>query len=136
MGGMRRLFGEPEREPALGAALRSLEQAAPEPDADMLRRKIAVAARPRLMALASHEPRWWELLSVWGRLAVPLGLAVAVVGVLLMPSSRELSVSTDSPDTGSDTTLLAALSSEAGGRVANLIAPASQDWLLEQAISR
>jgi hypothetical protein len=134
---MTRLFGEPERDPELAAALRSLEQAALEADADVLRRRIAAAARPRLVAIASHEPRWWELLSVWGRLAVPLELAVAVAGVLLMPSSRELSASPDYPDAGSDTTLvLAALSAEAGGQVANLIAPASQDWLLEQAISR
>ncbi len=135
---MKRLFGEPERDPELAAALRSIEQAPLEADTELLRRRIAAAARPGLAALATPA-RWWDFLSAWGRLAVPVGLAVALAAVLLMPFSGEVNVSPspDYADTGSDTTLvLAAFSGSSGGQLANLIAPASHDWVLEQAISQ
>jgi hypothetical protein len=68
---------------------------------------------------------------------VPIGLAVALAAVLLMPFSTEMRVSPDQADTGSDTTLvLAAFSGNSGGQLANLIAPASHDWVLEQAVSQ
>jgi hypothetical protein len=136
---MKRLFGEPERDAELAAALRSIEQAPVESGSDLLHRRIAAAARPGLAALATPAPRWWELLSAWSRLAVPVGLAVALAAGLLMPSSGEMrvSLSPDYQDTGSDTVLVvAAFSEEAVGQLANFIAPASHDWVLEQAISQ
>jgi hypothetical protein len=136
MGRMKRLLGEPERDAELSAALRNIEQAPLHADNDMLRRRIVAAARSRLAALAAPAPHWWELVSSWSRVAVPVGLALAITAVLLMPFGMETSTSAAGADAGDSTLVLAAFSEGSGGQLANLIAPASHDWLLEQAISR
>lgn len=136
MGRMKRLFREPERDAELADALRRIERP-PLDETSLLRRRIAAAARPGLALLATPAPPWWELLTGWGRLAVPVALAVALAAVLLMPFSNENDASPIYSVAGADTTLvLAAFSEGAGGQLANLIAPVSHEWLLEQAISQ
>jgi hypothetical protein len=129
------LFREPERDLRLGQALRQVEAAAG--DADRLHRRITAAARARLAAVPAPAPRWWEWIDRWTPVAVPLGLAVAVAGALLLPGSGELSLSRSaSAELAADSALVtAAFSDQLGGEIAaGLIAPGGDEWLLEQAV--
>jgi hypothetical protein len=134
------LFREPPHDPALAAALRGLEAESPSGDADFLRRRIMSAAAPKLRQLRSPAPRWWEWISRWMPVALPVGLAVSLAAGLLLPSSGDLAnVASSSSDAGADSTLVIAAFSEAsaGGELAaHLVAPASGDWLFEQAVSQ
>lgn len=135
---MSRVFGKPERDPELGEALRRIEASWPVSDDEALRRRILVAARPRLARLRTPAPRWWELLTGWTRVVVPVGLAASLAAGLLVrgSSANHTSYATDM---GSDSTLVMAAFSEpfAGGQLAaELITPESNDWLLQQAISQ
>ena len=131
------LFREPERDPRLGQVLRQLE-ATPD-DADRLRQRITAAARARLANARVPAPRWWEWIDRWIPVAVPVGLAVSVAGALLLPGSGELSVSRSvSAELVADSALVtAAFSDQLGGELAaGLIAPESDEWLLEQAVTQ
>ena len=131
------LFREPERDPRLGEALRQLE-ATPD-DADRLRYRITAAARARLANARAPAPRWWEWIDRWIPVAVPVGLAVSVAGALLLPSSGDLSVSRSaSAELVADSALVtAAFSDQLGGELAaRLIAPETDEWLLEQAVTQ
>jgi hypothetical protein len=134
------LFREPPRDPALAAALRGLEAEPSNSDADVLRRRIVSAAAPTLRQLRSPAPRWWEWISQWMPVALPVGLAVSLAAGLLLPSGGDLvNVASSSTDAGADSTLVIAAFSEAstGGELAaHLVAPASGDWLFEQAVSQ
>jgi hypothetical protein len=137
---MSRLFGEPRRDPELGAALRRIESASPTGDAEVLRRRILTAARPRLVGLGTRAPHWWEWISGWMRIALPVGLAASFVAGLLLPRSGEMALlSSYTTETGADSTLIVAAFSEPSARgqlAAHLIAPEGSDWLLEQALTR
>jgi anti-sigma factor RsiW len=140
MDGMNWLFREPERDSTLGDALRQM-QSVPEPgDADALRRRIIAAARPALGRLGSRAPKWWEWISGWTRIAVPVGLAAAVAaGLLVQGSISAGNAGVSSTDMGSDSTLVFAAFSEpaAGSQLTGyLIAPDGNDWLLEQAVGQ
>jgi hypothetical protein len=134
------LFREPPHDPALAAVLRDLEAESPGGDADVLRSRIVNAAAPKLIQLRSPAPRWWEWISHWMPVALPVGLAVSLAAGLLLPSAGDLvNVASSSADAGADSTLVIAAFSEgsAGGELAgHLVAPASGDWLFEQAVSR
>lgn len=134
------LFREPPHDPALAAALRGLETESLGGNADVLRRRIVNAAAPKLRQLRSPAPRWWEWISHWMPVALPVGLAVSLAAGLLLPSAGDLvNVASSSADAGADSTLVIAAFSEAsaGGELAaHLVAPASGDWLFEQAVSQ
>jgi anti-sigma factor RsiW len=137
---MSRLLGEPERDPRLGDMLRRLETASEPGAAEELRRRIMAAARPRLGELRVPSPRWWELISGWTRLAVPVGLAASLAaGMLVRSSVTAAGIGSYATDLGSDSTLVLSAFSEpaSGGQfAAQLMAPEGDDWLLEQAVTR
>jgi hypothetical protein len=137
---MKWLLGEPGRDPELAAALGRTD---PVPDAarsEDLRRRIMARARPILAEIDLPTARWWEWPSAWVRIAVPIGLAASLAAGLLLPRSSEMaSLGTSTAEAGADSTLLLAAFSEPSTRgqvTAPLIAPESNDWLLEQALNR
>jgi hypothetical protein len=140
---MKWLFQEPERDPALGAALRSLDPAAPAGEDDLLRQRIVAAARPTLGRLRSPAPRWWEWISRWMPVAVSAGVVAAFAAGLLLPSSGDLvSAAASTANAGADSSLViaafsAADSSDMPDDVAgSLVAPGEGDWLFQEAVSR
>jgi hypothetical protein len=136
---MNWLFGEPSRDPRLGAALRQLE-AGSQRDDTQLRQQILAAAAPQLTELRSGQPPWWEWISRWVSVAVPLGLAASLVAGLILPQAEELTpASSYSAELVSDSTLLTAAYSESPGGsqlAAHLVAPGEGDWLLEEAVTQ
>jgi hypothetical protein len=139
MDGMKNVFREPSRDPLLGNALREIEGKLEIRDAHVLRQRIVSAARRRLEELGTREPRWWELLSTWSKLAVPIGLVASLGAGILLQRTAETDLQLNSSEMGSDSTLvLAALSEPAAGSLftGHLIAPAGYDWLLRQAVGR
>jgi hypothetical protein len=134
------LFRDPPHDPALAAALRGLESESPGVDTDFLRRRILNAAAPKLRQLRSPGPRWWEWMSRWMPVALPVGLAASLAVGLMLPSANDLvNVAYSGADAGADSTLVIAAFSEAaaGGELAaHLVAPASGDWLFEQAVTQ
>jgi hypothetical protein len=137
---MRWLLGEPDRDPKFAAALR---RADPEPDparGEELRRRIMARARPRLAELQLPTGHWWDWLSGWVRIALPIGVAAGLAAGLLLPRNVETdSLGSTTAEAGADSTLIAAAFSEpsAGGQVAaHLIAPESNDWLFEQVLTQ
>jgi hypothetical protein len=136
---MKNVFREPSRDPLLGSALRKIEDAMEIRDVHALRQRIVWAARLRLAELAGSRPRWWELLSTWSKVAVPIGLAASLAAGILLQGSAETVLQPNSGDMGSDSTLvLAALSEPAAASLftGHLIAPAGYDWLLRQAVGQ
>lgn len=137
---MKHLFREPTRDPELGAALRRIDPVSGLGDDEPVRRRILAAARGRLNDLRSPFPTLWEIMSGWVRATALLGLAAGLVAALLVPGSGELTWNpTYSLDRGTDSTLvLAALSERNAGGLpgAALAEPESDDWLLEQALSK
>jgi hypothetical protein len=136
---MKWLLREPDRDPRLGAALRQIDPTADAARAEDLRRRIMARARPRLAELDFSAGRWWEWLSRWVRIAVPVGLAASLAAGLLLPRSGEMAnLSSYTNETGVDSTLIVATFSppSARGQLATSIAPEGSDWLLEQALTR
>jgi hypothetical protein len=140
MGRMNWLFREPERDPKLGAALRQID---PVPDvarAETLRRRIMARAQSRLAEFDSPAARWWDWLSGWVRIAVPVGLAASLAAGLLLPRGGDVAgLGRYTIETGADSTLIAAAFSEPSTRgqmAAHLIAPEGNDWLLEEAFTQ
>ena len=137
---MKWLLSEPGRDPELAAALRRTD---PAPDAtrgENLRRRIMARARSRLAELDLPTERWWEWLSGWVRIAVPIGVAASLAAGLLVPRSVETdSLGSYTAEAGADSTLIVAAFSEPSTRgqlAAHLIAPEGNDWLLEQALTQ
>jgi hypothetical protein len=137
---MKWLFREPVRDRALADALRRLESEAPIDGGDLLGRRIVAAAVPSLRQLRTPAPRWWEWITRWVPIAVPVGLAASLAVGFLVPSGGDLvKVASAGADAGADSTLVIAAFSEAsaGGELAaHLVAPAGGDWLFEQAVSQ
>ena len=136
---MKWLFQEPRRDPKLGDALRRLERPSRQDDAE-LRQRIVAAATPQLSGLRSPGRHWWEWVTRWMPVAIPLGLAASLAAGLILPAVEEVSPTTDyAVETSADSTLLAAAYSEesdAGQLAAHLVAPESGDWLFEQAVAQ
>jgi anti-sigma factor RsiW len=131
------LFGEPPHDPKLGAALRNQETGAGE-NLEPLQQRIIAAARPRLVEIRSPSPRWWEWISRWMPVAVPVGLAATLAAGLLVPAATDLTTLTGT-EAASDSTLVIAAFAEspAGGELASsLIAPGTADWLWQQAVAQ
>jgi hypothetical protein len=138
MEGMSWLFQEPPRDPELGAALRRMEDELQRDDMENLRRRIVTAAGPMLTALRSPTPRWWELISRWMPVAVPVGLAAALAAGLLLPGAADLTTLTTSEGAADSTLVTAAFADgSAGGELAAwIIAPGTSDWLWQQAVAQ
>ncbi|HKG34653.1 MAG TPA: hypothetical protein VKB22_13000 [Gemmatimonadales bacterium] len=136
---MKWLFQEPRRDPELGDALRKLERVSGQDDAD-LRQRILAAATPQLNAMRSPSRQWWEWVTRWMPVAIPLGIAASLAAGLILPAAEEVSLLTDyTTEALGDSTLLAAAYSEesdAGQLTAHVVAPESGDWLFEQAVAR
>lgn len=137
---MKWLLGEPGRDPELSAAL---SRAEPAPDAageEDLRRRIMARARPRLAELQLPAGHWWDWLSGWVRIALPVGLAASVAAGLFLPQVVATdSLASPTAEAGADSTLIVAAFSEPSARgqlAAHLIAPESNDWLLEQVLTQ
>src|ERR1700682_5112385 len=96
-------------------------------DGEELRHRILSAARPRLVGLDTKAPHWWEWISGWMRVAVPVGLAASLAAGLFLPRSGEIATfGSYTAEAGADSTLVLAAFSEpsAGGRLAaHLVAP-------------
>lgn len=134
---MKRVYREPARDPELADALRSIEVTPLGSEEDLLRRRILLAARTRLASLSAPTTQWWELVSSRARLMIPAGLAAALAAVLLMPGAGQTDPSQHAMVSGSDSLLvMAALSDDSGAPLTDLMASASQDWLLGQAVDR
>ena len=138
---MRWLFREPLRDQRLGEILRRLETASSLSDDTVLRQRIVAAAAPILRGLrASNAPRWWEWLSRWIPIAVPVAVAASLAATLLVSTSADpVNVASSIAEAGADSTLVIAAFSEEATRselAAHLVAPASDDWLFEEAVSR
>jgi hypothetical protein len=136
---MKWLFQEPRRDPELGDALRRLERPSRQEDSD-LRQRIVAAATPQLSGLRSPGRRWWEWVSRWMPVAIPLGLAASLAAGLILPAAEEVSPTTGyASETSADSTLLAAAYSEeadAGQLASHVVVPEGGDWLFEQAVAR
>jgi hypothetical protein len=93
-----------------------------------------------MAGLTLPAARWWEWLSRWVRVAVPVGLAASIAAGLFLPSRSEMTLlGRSTSETGADTTLMAAAFSEPAARgqlASHLIAPEGNDWLLEQALTQ
>lgn len=137
---MNWLLREPDRDPKLAAALRPLDSAPDPAEGEDLRRRIMSQARPRLAELTLPAARWWEWLSRWVRIAVPVGLAASIAAGLFLPGRGEMTLSGSSTtEMGADSTLMVAAFAEPAARgqlASHLIAPEGNDWLLEQALTQ
>jgi hypothetical protein len=137
MEGMNWLFREPPPDAELGAALRRVEDQWQQGDMEKLRHRILAAAAPKLAQLRSPESQWWDWISRWMPVAVPVGLAAALAAGLLVPGAPDLTTLTT--DVGADSTLVTAAFAEtpAGSELAaSLIAPGTSDWLWQQAVAQ
>jgi hypothetical protein len=134
---MNWLFQEPRPDPRLGEALRRLDSASGADDAQ-LRQRIVEAAGPTLTSLRAPTPRWWEWISRWVPVAVPVGLAASLVAGFLVPDAEEFAAQGYSSEAAADSTLVLAAFSvtpEGGQLAAFVVAPQSGD-LFEEAVTQ
>jgi anti-sigma factor RsiW len=134
------MFDDPERDPRLAETLRGMPTPRASGD-DQLHSRIMAAARPRLAQLRARQRPWWEWTAAWARVAVPVGLAASLAaGVLLLQSTATVqSISSVAADTvtASGVILSAASGITGSPQVGDeLVAQASDDWLLSQVMSR
>ena len=129
---------EPERDPQLARALRQADPGRSDEDLDRLRRRVMLAAGEQLAVLAAARQPWWAWAAGWGRVAVPIGLAASLAaGVVLVRSS--LPESTGVAEVESESSRVfreVALASGSDLLTSQLALPASQDALLDAAITR
>lgn len=134
-------FGDPERDASIGDALRRLGPATSLVGDDALRARIQSAAQGRLSRLRDGGRPWWEWTASWARIALPVGVAasLAAATVLLGTSVDPNASTTGTADTltPSGIVLNAVAGAEPGGDVAGqLVAEASDEWLLTRVMSR
>lgn len=125
---------EPPRDAHLAAALRTADPAAAgaHVDAsDALARRIVEAARPGLLRRADRRRSWWEWTADWARIAVPVGVAATLAaGAILLASDQS-----DPVPFGESALVLG----DGAGRselAAELVPPATDEWLLQQVYDR
>ena len=128
------LDDDPTRDAALGSALRRAD--AVTSDVDALHRAIAAAARERLESL-EHGDEWWDWTARWGRAAIPIACAAAVVGIaattlLTLPAEEQTMLR--APVVAFATVASPAVSGTQ--LMDSLVGPATHDWLLNGAVSR
>ena len=137
---MNWLLPQPDRDPELAAALRLIEPVPDRSAEEALRRRILEAARARPAGLNAVSPRWWEWISTWKPVAVPMGVMACLVAALLLPGKGDLVVTAeDALETDVDSAMVLATFSDPGfGNqvTTGLIAPQGRDWLLTQAFVR
>jgi hypothetical protein len=136
---MTRLWREPERDPELGEALRRLELGRSAADEAALRRRIMLAAQPALARLQNPPRPWWEWMAGWSHLVIPAGVAVSLAaGAVLLTEPGSISPAWSEGDSVTiSETMLSAATLPAGEVVADqLLAPATDDWLLRGAYER
>jgi hypothetical protein len=140
MGRVNWLFREPRRDPELAAVLRRIEPASDRSLEEALRLRILEAARARAARLKAATPPWWEWISAWIPVAVPVGLTACLAAALLLPGEGDLVGAGESAaETGADSAMVLATFTDPGfGNqvTARLIAPEGDDWLLAQAFVR
>jgi hypothetical protein len=140
MGRVNWVFREPERDSELAAALRQIEPAPDRSAEEALRLRILQAVRAKSIELNANAPRWWEWISAWIPVAVPIGLTACLAAAFLLPGTGELvGAGESSAETGADSAMVLATFSDAGFGsqvTARLIAPEGDDWLLSQAFVR
>jgi hypothetical protein len=93
-----------------------------------------------LLELNAGAPRWWEWISAWIPLAVPIGVTACLAAALLLRGTGELAGAGEyGAETAADSAMVLATFSDAsfGSQVtAQLIAPQGEDWLLSEALVR
>ncbi|HEY7634802.1 MAG TPA: hypothetical protein VH763_04620 [Gemmatimonadales bacterium] len=134
------MLADPERDPRLAEALLQTQVPCPSLTEDQLRFSILDAGRSRLAQLRARQRPWWEWTAGWARVAVPVGLAASLAaGVLLVrnPSVVQSAASAADSVTASGVMLSAAAGTTGSPQVGDeLVAEASDDWLLTQVMSR
>jgi hypothetical protein len=135
---------DPERDPAMAAALRSIVGHAELGAArgELLEARIMAAASPQLVRLRERLARagarpWWEWTAEWTRVAVPSGLAAAALAVVLarQPTQQaSAAVGAVIERAVSERSVIGALASGRAAGVDSLVGPASRDWLLSAAL--
>ncbi|MFL5494500.1 MAG: hypothetical protein ACJ8DC_08980 [Gemmatimonadales bacterium] len=137
---MKWLFPEPERDPRLAAALRRIDPTPDLSEEEALRLRILQAVRGMSQGLNAGPPRWWEWISSWIPVAVPMGVTACLAAALLLRATGESpAASVYSAETAADSAMVLATFSDAGfGNqvTAQLIAPEGDDWLLAEVIVR
>lgn len=132
-----RLDADPPRDPALADALRRFDAAIKGPH-DALRLAIVDAARPRLAHLARGGDAWWQWTARWGRMAIPIGVAAGIVG-LVLASRLSLPTTDDTTPRRAPIVAFDAVASSAhSGRqlIDSLVGPATHEWLLSAAVEQ
>lgn len=135
-----RTDADPPRDPALADALRRFDAQIEGPH-DALRLAIVAAARPRLAHLARGGDAWWQWTARWGRMAIPIGVAAGIVG-LVLASRLSLPATDDTTDTTPRRAPIVAFdavaSSAYSGRqlIDSLVGPATHEWLLSAAVEQ
>jgi hypothetical protein len=130
------LFGEPRPDSRLGEALRRGEPSRSTVSDDELRSRIVRAARRELGRLRRPSRSWWEWTAAWARVAMPVGLAASLAAGALLLRSTDPSASAWGA-TESSVMLGAGAGAVTGSEVGDqLLAEASDGWLLTQALYR
>ena len=128
------LAGDPTRDAALGSALRRGDIITS--DVDALRRAITAAAEARLESLERGD-EWWDWTARWGRAAIPIACAAAVIGIaattlLTLPAEEQTMLR--APVVAFATVASPAVTGTQ--LMDSLVGPATHDWLLNGAVSR
>jgi hypothetical protein len=128
---------DPPRDAALAAEL--LRHDALATNTDALRAAIAASARERLARLETGDgDAWWEWTARWGRAAIPIASAAAIIGVaattmLALPAAEEQQM-LRAPVVAFATV---ASPAETGTQLMDsLVGPATHDWVLNGAVAR
>jgi hypothetical protein len=137
---------EPHPDPLTGGRLRALEDPRPRSEADWRRlaARIGRAARTRLAALR-REPTWWEEMAGWTDLAVPVGLAAAIMALVFIARVGSAPIATvearavaaadsSAPVTGFLSALTQGQDEPAVAYAA--VGPLSTDWFLQTAVGQ
>jgi hypothetical protein len=134
------LLSEPERDPELAAVLRRIEPAPDLSGEEALRLRILRAARGKAREVNADAPRWWEWISGWIPVAVPMGVTACLAAALLLRGTGELGGAGGyGTETAADSAMVLATFSDAGFGsqvTAQLIAPEGDEWLLSEAFVR
>ena len=137
---MNWLFPEPDRDPELAAVLRRIEPAPDRSGEEALRLRILRAARGRSLQVSTGALRWWEWISAWIPVAVPIGVTACLAAALLLRGTGEAArAAVYSAETAADSAMVLATFSDAGFGsqvTAQLIAPEGADWLLSEVLVR
>ena len=125
---------EPERDPRIAGALRSVTDSGTAGE-ELLIRRIASAARPRLSALRTGPGPWWEWTAAWARVAVPAAVAASILGGVLVARAGD-SWAADALVTESALVLGAGEPASGSVLAAELLPQPTAEWLITEAFDR